>query len=138
MAGVVGARKQTFIEAFTGGIEQAFPDGVAILGRAEREQSESGVSQAVLKGFLRKRLESNAAGREIYEIVFLQMRLACQPIILAQRERDMAGFIEQECLAFRGSNGTIFIDRVEVVAKHCAGNIQTLICKILHYKKEKK
>jgi hypothetical protein len=68
VAVVVGAREQTLVEVFAGGIQQSFPDGIAFLGGAKGEQAKGGVAKPVFVGFIGEGLGGDRAGRQVDQI----------------------------------------------------------------------
>ena len=68
---VVRALEQGLVDAFTGLVDEAFPDGIALLGGAEAEEAEGGVGEAVFRGRLGEHLRGDAAGGEVDQVVAL-------------------------------------------------------------------
>ena len=64
--------QQLAIEALARFVDEAFPDGVALLGGAPREQAEGGVSQAVFTAIFGKRLRGDAAGGKVDYVALYQ------------------------------------------------------------------
>jgi len=129
---VIAAVEQLLVDALLGFLDEAFPDGVALLGRAEAEEAERGVGEAVFRGGLGKHLRGDTAGRQIDEVVALEGGLASGTIIIAEGIGDVARFVGARLLAGSGKDGAVGLDGVEVVAQNRAGHVETLLGETMH------
>ena len=131
---VVAAVQELLVDALAGLFDEALPDGVALLGRAEGEEAEGGVGEAVFRGGLGEHLRGDAARREIDEIVAAQRGLAGGAIEFSKREGDVAGFVGAGNLTVGRQERAVWLDRVQIVGQHGAGHIQTLLGEAVHAK----
>ena len=113
-------------------LDEAFPDGIAILGRTEAKESERSVGEAVFGRGLREHLRGNAARREVDEIVVVECGLAGRAIIFAEGVGDVAGFVGARELAGSGKDSAVRLDGVDVVAQHRTGHVETLLGETMH------
>jgi len=65
------------------------------------------------------------AARSI-EVVALERGFAGGAVVFTEGEGDMAGFVGARLLAIGWQDGAVGLDRVEVVAQHRAGHIESI------------
>ncbi len=123
MVVVVGAREEAPVEAFTGWIEEAFPDRVAFLGGAEGEKAEGGVADAVFEGFLIEGLGGYTAGGEINEVGSLKLILGGGPVELPDSEGGMPGLIGAAVFTGYRIDQTVGLDGAYILAEHRPGHV---------------
>lgn len=90
---------------------------------------QRGVGEAVFRGGLGKHLRGDTAGRQIDEVVALEIGLAGGTIIIAEGIGDVARFVGARLLAGSGKDGAVGLDGVEVVAQNRAGHVDA-VCSI--------
>ena len=129
---VVAAVEQRLVDPDLRFLHEALPDRVALLGGTKSEEAECRVGQAVLGGGFGERLRRDAAGREIDQVVILERGLTGGAVKFPERESHVTGFIRAGLLVIDGKDGTIGLNRVEIVAQHRAGHVETLLGKTMH------
>ena len=132
MVVVVAAVEELLVDALAGLLDEAFPDGIPLLGGTEGEEAEGGVGQAVFGGGLGEHLRRDAACGEVDQVEALEGAFTRGPVELAEGEGDVAGFVRTGLLAVRGKDGAVGLDRIEIMGQHRAGHIETLLGKTVH------
>ena len=133
---VIGAGQQTVVQFFPRGVEQPFPNRVALLGGPEGKNPQGGIGQTVFLAFFRENLGRYVAGGQIDQVEFLQLRFAGQAVVFAYGQSGVSGLIQAGVFAFNRRYGTILVDCAKILPQHCAGHVQALISKILHAKRK--
>jgi hypothetical protein len=129
---VVAAVEELFVDADLGLFDEALPDGVALLGRAEAEEAEGGVGEAVFGGGLGKHLCRHAAGGEIDQIVALECGLAGDTVVFAEGVGYVTGFVGTGRLTRSGQDAAVGLDRIQVMPENRSGHVETLLGKTMH------
>ena len=99
---VVAAVEQGLVDSLLGFFDETLPNGIALLGGAEREETERGVGQAVFRSGLGEHLRGDAARGEVDQIVTLEGGLTSSAIELSKGKGDMTGFIRARLLRVGG------------------------------------
>ena len=129
---VVAAMQQHLVESLPGFVDQPLPHGVALLGRAEAQQAEGGVGEAVLRRRIGENLGGHAARREVDDVVPLQRGLAGGAVKFSECKGDVPGFVRAGLLAGNRGDGAVGVDRVQILAQHGPGHVETLLGETVH------
>ena len=107
---VVAAVQELLVDPLLRLLDQALPDRVAVLGRAEAEEPEGRVREAVLRRRLGEHLGRHAARRQVDDVEALQGRLARGAVVFAECKRDVSRLIRAGFLAGGGEDGAVGLD----------------------------
>jgi hypothetical protein len=109
---VVRAVEELLVDALAGFLDEAFPNGIALFGRAEAKKGERGVREAVFGGGLRKHLGRDAARSEVDDVVAFEGSFAGAAVVFTEGVGDVAGLVRAWLFAGSGEDGTVWLDRV--------------------------
>ena len=112
------AVEQGLVDALLGFLDEALPDGIAFLRRAEAEETERGVGEAVFGGRFGEHLRRHAARGEIDEVVAFERGFARGAIEFSEGARDMARLVRSGLFVEGRKNGAVRLDGVEILGQH--------------------
>jgi hypothetical protein len=98
-------------------VEKSLPYRIPLFGSTEGKQTEGSVSDTIVILFFDKSLLGDAPGGQVVQVMLAKFDFSGGPEEFTNGQSSMTGFVDASLFAGCGSDGSVFVNVLQVVAQ---------------------